>query len=769
MRQIVLFVSVLVLFLVCFVNGAEPNFVRTTIFGVDWNAHDPHNVVSTDYSDGLGRSIQSKLLLYSGQARVVSSFFDDAGRPYLTTKPYIDKTTNPVGLFTPGDFNEINAIIDNFDSYYSTIKNTDPSAYAYSELQYYDDPLGRVKRAGAPGIDYRLGSGHFTSSWTFGVTTEMVSTPIPISFSIDISGTPTPVTVTLNGGFIRTFTPTSPAGIEIDILDGFYEHLLSNPITGSDHFLTVTKDPDGKLTQVITDLFGRTDSTRSVNGMQEIIAKYKYDILGNVLIEEAPNKADGSTLISDSKYEYNTLGQLIRKESPDLFVESMTYDNAGNIESKIVHGINGKCNDFDITYRYDYDDMSRLKVVRVPYYKTESVVLVNYFYDNTEEFFATARAYGIPTEYFENLENTQGKLVAEIAYNRPAGNRFYFGRHTPKLVVDVYSYDGDGRIKTKFKVIPGLQLQTINYTYDNHGKMETEEFISGSTTSMKYYKYDADGNLKAIAHNNENNDIVTYLNDPHGWLKSKDYSKLTGDKTVSYTYNIRDWMKSSIFNGVNGFKQELDYIGVSSPSYNGNIKKSTLTYTQGAKTVKYNQDYSYDAVNRLDNVETKNFSDNSPVPGFENAKYQYDNAGRFTSKHEGSSNNNDYQYYKDGTNATCRLKQAKTGGKIYIYDYKGNMIIDQSKNMYISYDWRNLPIKFDFYNSLPVGPDNTSKISPDPYGTMTINDNEYTNNESTNYIDYIDWLRENGEITLLSSVQMYYDASGKRVLKVEGK
>jgi hypothetical protein len=306
--------------------------VRTRVFDID-GAGASHDVVSTDYTDGLGRALQSKLQInsgsMSGRARVVSSFFDAAGRPYLMTKPYIDLATNPKDLFTPGDFNTINTtILDNADNYFRFI-GTAPTAYAYSETEYYDDPLGRVKRAGAPGNEYKLESEHFTSSWTFGVTTNVVNPPVPISFNIDITRanvtTTVNVAVTVNGGFIRSIDFKTTGATTCEVLDGFYDYLLRNPIVDSDHFLTVSRDPDDKLTQELKDLFSRTVATKAGPDGDPIIAGYEFDILGNVLLEHAPKKGDGSTLISDSKYEYNTLGQLIRKESPDLFVESMTY------------------------------------------------------------------------------------------------------------------------------------------------------------------------------------------------------------------------------------------------------------------------------------------------------------------------------------------------------------------------------------------------------------------------------------------------------------
>jgi hypothetical protein len=78
------------------VMGVQPNSVQTTTYDVDGNGSD---VVTTEYSDGLGRSIQSKLkisdTIISGVAeprdRVTCTFYDDAGRPEYTTKSFVDR------------------------------------------------------------------------------------------------------------------------------------------------------------------------------------------------------------------------------------------------------------------------------------------------------------------------------------------------------------------------------------------------------------------------------------------------------------------------------------------------------------------------------------------------------------------------------------------------------------------------------------------------------------------------------------------------------
>ncbi|MBN1602930.1 MAG: hypothetical protein JW915_15080 [Chitinispirillaceae bacterium] len=760
MRQIVLFVSCVVFFSVLHVKAAEPNYVRSRVINVDGDGND---VVSTGYSDGLGRSIQSKLQLSSGRARVVSTFYDDAGRPYLSTKPFIDKTENQNTLYTPGDFAEINGTLNDSTNYASFITSGD-NAYAYSETEYHDDPLGRVKRAGSPGEDYHLGSGHFTASWSFGVTNTGTET-----FTVDVSGTD--VTVTIVDGFI-----TVPDPLTVGVLDALYNHLLVSPLNDADHFLTVARDPDDKYTMELKDLFGRTVATRAGTIANPIIAGYSHDILGNLLSETAP-KDVSTTLISDSRYEYNTLGQLVRKESPDGAIERMDYDDAGNMIYNSTYVMKNGSEAFKEGFVYEYDDLSRLIQIFKSFDRGH-VLLAKYYYDDADAFFADAKLHGISLDPSVSLANTQGKLVAEIAFNRPPGKLFY--KAVSSNVVDMYGYDDDSRIVKKFKVIPGLPMQVITYEYDLHGKIKTEEFICGTTVSKKYYKYDADGNLKAIAHGDGDdettsfaNDIVTYSYEKLGKLDFKNFTRISGDNKLSYTYNVRDWMKTSNFNGMNSFSQSLDYTTDQSnapinteKSYNGNIRSSILTYQNNSDEELYTQSYSYDNLNRLVSFQTEDRTDANAIVAEFTGDFEYDNAGRFTKKHEGESENTLYDYYHDQiyTRATSRLKKAKTSTDLYIYDYKGNLIIDKSKNLYISYDWRNMPIKFSFYRALPVGEDESALISPDVYGTIKINDISYTGSEDP--CNYIDWKYAKGDLELLSTVQMLYDASGKRVLKI---
>ena len=60
------------------VSAVQPNFVQDSLFNVDGQGS---TIISTEYSDGLGRSIQSKLKLHDDTDRVSCTYYDSAGRP----------------------------------------------------------------------------------------------------------------------------------------------------------------------------------------------------------------------------------------------------------------------------------------------------------------------------------------------------------------------------------------------------------------------------------------------------------------------------------------------------------------------------------------------------------------------------------------------------------------------------------------------------------------------------------------------------------------
>jgi hypothetical protein len=137
--------------------------------------------------------------------------------------------------------------------------------------------------------------------------------------------------------------------------------------------------------------------------------------------------------------------------------------------------------------------------------------------------------------------------------------------------------------------------------------------------------------------------------------------------------------------------------------------------------------------------------------------YVYDQLGRLNSKKEDTYNNAEYTYHEK----TSRLKSTKSGAVDYIYDDFGNLVVDKIKKMIIEYDWRDMPVRFNFYNSIP------DKISCDNHGTFQNIDTDPVM-KNYNLYEYMNSkVSESKGVRLLSSVRMVYDASGSRVLKLE--
>lgn len=283
------YIAAALLLSVVTITTAEPNYVRTTTyFSTD------SSFEATSFSDGLGRAIQSQVHLPSGKSLISASFYDGAGRDSISIKPFVDVVTNKA-FVTDGVLPMINRASGKLGNI------TKP----YSEVAYYDDPLGRAKESGAPGSDFAIGGGHSPKTWYFGIDANAF---LPIDSLVDGAN---------NTGHLN----------------------LRGNKTNSLYYLIVSKDPNATaskkiFTQAIKDLFGRTIKTWANAGINTIISENNYDILGNVVEEIAPKAGadgDGETIINSTKYTYNTLGQLIKKETPDADSVVYQYDNGGRL------------------------------------------------------------------------------------------------------------------------------------------------------------------------------------------------------------------------------------------------------------------------------------------------------------------------------------------------------------------------------------------------------------------------------------------------------
>ncbi|NLE02935.1 MAG: hypothetical protein GX640_23955 [Fibrobacter sp.] len=734
--------------------AVEPNYIRTTVYKVGKDGTTDANLTTTTYSDGLGRQLQTKVGIADDKDLTICTFYDAAGRPFISTKPFIDQANT--GLYLPGTLEQINASASQNSSagplraqYASYDENNDGDPKAYSKTFYSDDPTGRIIRSVAIGDKYQGNSSadevkRSTQVWVFGM--KRVEQEINCST----------YKVKVKNGFITSFSDQTKVALILDILE---DQFLTDIPFEPDHFLTVTKDPNGNLTQELKDGLGRTVATRAdpAGRSDVIIAEYEYDISGNLIKELPPksdpedNSEDGSEnnskqLLEPTTYTYNTLGQLERKDGPDCGPVEYTYDKSGNLIGSKIFRRGVQPAQVAREMKYIYDAFNRLTSTQVlsinrngiPFYDN----VIENIYDSFESLSGNEKRYNIPAGLLneKNLRNTKGNLVASIASNRINGITYF--------VVDLFDYNEENQIATKYKIIPGIPgIQKISYEYDLQGKVLKETFSCGSELQVKNYQYDKFGQLQSLKHNNE--EFVSYNYNELMQLDRKNLPMLQTPEHVDYKYTLQDQLEKIIHSGANAFQEILGYDN----DWSGNIQKTDFTYKNGNTTKPYNLSYVYDKTGRLTNVNT---SDNN----FK-SEYGHDNVGHLKMKKEGQlSNNDDYSYYT-GTN---RLKKAKSqNGGLYIYDEYGNCVIDMSKKMVTLYDWRDMPASFRFYRSIPAGEETGSKIKPDSRGTYKINDARIT----ADLEGYCLWAAQRGEMELISTVYMLYDASGNRVLKIE--
>ncbi|MBN1759622.1 MAG: hypothetical protein JW863_14945 [Chitinispirillaceae bacterium] len=751
-RRLLMVVCVLVVSMAWVVRAVEPNYVRTTTYDVDGNitASDDNDVVTTEYSDGLGRPIQSKLRLNDTKDRVTCSFYDNVGRPAFVTKPFADDESP--NAYLAGELHST-AIEGQLEDQYPVTKFPN-NEHLYTETMYWNDPLGQVKTVLGPGRTEDFG---FPRSWTIGV----VISNVEYEHSVTDIGS-----VIFKDGYITKFD--FPLGIDysstpirdvVSLMDAVYEGFLtSNPFTQPSHFLTVSRAPDEKITQELKDVFGRTVLTftspdiqdgANLNAGLKILAEYEHDILGKTL-EETPPK-DAVNPLGNTKYHYNTLGQLIRKETPDGNTYDYEYYDNGLLNRMVLW--NEDMTNHIKGIQYDYDDLGRETEIRDRLYSSNEVRgVIRKFYDNLDELKKENVFSPVLESEFNVLANLKGRLAGTITSN-------YIGSDKKIDVGELYSYNDDGRIDWKYVAIDGSKVvQKTVYFYDVHGKVTHEAFYYQLDHMVKRYTYDELGRLKKVEQGKPNSSgtdytytsFAEYTYDELGKMDEKLFTGITtADYRTSLDYDIRDRLTSIAgINNIGGGGVDHGFSETMAYSLGGNIDNVDFTYDFGAAAAEtFDCSYNYDNVNRLGSAT---MTDNASLVTSYN--YTYGASGRFNSKEEGSVDISNYSYYPNSNRLKTRTKNTVTSGE-YVYDRNGNMVVDYTKKMVIEYDWRNQPVAFRFYDNDLT----TLGIPRDANGTYNL---------PIPVSSFMSGKVKSGDINLVSSVVMLYDAGGNRVCKM---
>jgi hypothetical protein len=678
-----------------------PNRVTTTTYNNEYDATQTRVVHS--FLDGLGREIRTVDSEEAGD-RVSGSTWDNLGRLQQVSKVFYS-TSHFHGWKSGAD------ILGEANAYYNGSAPDRPNGggKAFAENEYYPDPLGRIRRRGAPGLPFSLAQSGYSKLWNFGI-----ANPVFIS---------------------------NPSESSLDAKPND---------ANSKYRLSVLRDPNGSYFQEVRDAFGNIIKTFKdpviSTSMDDISTQTTYDILGNPL-RLSPPGVGGPDASLASLNGFASDGTRHFESHPDAGRTDFVFDRAGRLrffQSEVQRSgsdrpfnykkydrldriieegtVSVTAGDFPTKFTQEFADDPDYPAIGTAQVK----IHLQFFYDRTD---GLATKLGIPQSYLWD-SNIMGKLVAQVAFNHG------YGEGTGFALVETHSYDEEGQLGSRHIHMPISSSLAETYGYDLQGRISFKQTeTQGTSPRTKSFLYNRKGQLVSMLQ--DGGPAVDYSYNPTGLLTQKLFYRLWGGEEagrVTNSYNIRDWLvKTKGSNTIrDSYEESLFYeSGSVAPRFNGNVTRAQHLYIENNNTVRgFNLNYAYDKADRLLTTD------------FAYANYQesygYDPAGRLLRLREGSRNYGPYDYDL-ATNRLLRIANHPTRSSIYenfVYDPNGNMVFDRSKKMAVQYDWRNMPVRFIFYSDLSA------------YANTTPH-----------------WTNVGSLGVRRSVVDMAYDANGKRLFK----
>jgi RHS repeat-associated protein len=417
------------------------------------------------------------------------------------------------------------------------------------------------------------------------------------------------------------------------------------------------------------DQLGRVIRIADPYGSTESI---HYNYLGKVSLRvfEAENTTDGDNIRESLKYFYNNLGFLVRIENG--FYQLGVYTKTRDLVT------------------YIYDDYGHV-LTETDY----SGVITYYKYDKHFNVVSVSKNDGSSVTYQYN--HHRGGVLSKVIYKAP-------GKITETVS---YSYDALGRVQTQ----TNHRGEYITYSYDSTGNIKGQ-YQSLNDVSFEY-RYDAYQRLVYVGDNKGNREEYQY--DSQGNLV---YIK-ANEAAVGFAYDARGQLTNKFFN--NGLSASYLYTNLGllqNASYQKNnqtLSQTVYTYDKTRKTREvvtspaglfpsYANSYTYDKLNRLASVDYTN----KP-----NERFEYDTFGNISKVTYPDNSGNDLLYVYDNTfdghvgagrlSAIKRLQNGQAGATLdtFQYDALGRVTSRSGRQNYtLGYDARGLVSTVHQGNSL---------------------------------------------------------------------
>ena len=473
-------------------------------------------------------------------------------------------------------------------------------------------------------------------------------------------------------------------------------------------------DEDQNPTRIYKDMQGRTVMQRQGSDSDTY---YVYDYLGNLRYVLPPSASAalsggswtmaGSSLLQQFAYyyEYDSRARCIRKQLPGCDYVTMSYDGS----DRLVTSQDGNQRLSNVSTYYEYDNLGRQTVMGVDTAGVRTPLLETFYDDYT--FLKSAKVgFNASGGYHSSYASARGLQT---------GSRVHHLEKTSLYEVTAMYYDPLGnmiqqRSTNHLSGNDDVYIQYNEYTGDELQRKHVHS-ASGKPTRTELYTntYDYAGRLLSVSHKLGDNAPVTLCSmtyDEYGRLASK---AIGGNvQSVSYSYNIRDWVTSV---SSTHFSEQLAYAGTNgaasaaTPCFNGNIAamawkagtetayrnfqfsynaKGWMTAAAYSGTGSYNTQYQYDTMGNITSLQRYGLQDNSQYGLIDNLSYTY-NGNQLVTVTDGRSGP-DYSgafHFSDGADEDVE----------YEYDQNGNLTKDLNKKItQIKYNLLNLPSNIAF-------------------------------------------------------------------------
>ena len=440
-------------------------------------------------------------------------------------------------------------------------------------------------------------------------------------------------------------------------------------------------DDDGNVTSV-TDILGKK-TTYTYNSDQELtketlpsglVYHYTYDDYHNLV---KTITAEGSTKVQTKNYTYDSYGNLTLEKTKQYNVDapistvSYTYSTDFNrLES--VTDATGK------TTYYGYDaNTNVLKWVQYP--EDTADTRTEYTYDEMYRTKTASTTTDIGSTLCAIYTYTDDQLTQiQTPSTKYTFNYGTFGLRTSVMVSNVtlatYTYTSD---RNKYlETLAYGNGDSVNYTYDNMGRVTAQTYEDGDTVT---YTYNNSGALARV-YDSATNTTTTYYYD---FLdRTMKYVESSGSNTHSVGYEYDELNRlAALVETINGTEHKTEY------TYDEHGRVETVTDGTATKT------NTYDVFDRLSQQSTVHTAQDGTEVTVKTDTYTFTSPAQdYTSGQVAThtvttgATTTTYTYTYDGNGNILTISDG-TNTTSYVYDSANQLLRENNQGQNYTYTW----------------------------------------------------------------------------------